>query len=396
MKLLVIFDNLELSGTHRAALNLMHAASEAGMICHALVCMNDKLGLSNEDSRILWPNRSLGTSESFLTKVVKALAALGQAVRLARKADVVLAVCPPSTFIAWWAGLRSGTPVVGWVHYDLEGRKREAVGATSSVFRDWIQNRLYCNFMPRMRYLSFVSKATAASMARSRNMDALPAGWRVLPNIFQPPKSSGSTSAVARLRTVKSTGEPVFVFLGRLVRQKRWEDALEAAAALQNLGIAAQWIFLGDGPERQDFQAALAASPVRNRLHWLGSDPNALLVLAQADALVLTSLYEAWPTVILEAFDLGVPVVAYDCPSGPAEMLGPQERGWITPEDPRSLALALAELLSPSGAREAKRRSNAGRLFLEEHLPQRAMAAWIGYFESIVENRARPSRIEAL
>lgn len=386
-KLLVIFDNIELSGTHRVALNLMDAATAAGMTCRALVCMNDKLGLSDQDPRILWPNRRLGRSESLLTKILKALAALRQAVRLAREADIVLAVCPPSTVVAWWAGLRSGTPAVGWVHYDVEGRKREAAGATSSFARDWIQNRLYYNFMPSMRHLAFVSKATAASMAHGHNSDALPPGWCILPNIFLPATFSEVSTAADCLQTIKAIGEPVLVFLGRLARQKRWEDALQAAAELHDLGIAAQWVFLGDGPERQDFQVALASSPVRDRLHWLGSDPNALLVLAQADALVLTSLYEAWPTVILEAFDLGVPVVAYDCPSGPAEMLGQQERGWITPEDPRSLALALAERLSPASAGEVKRRCIAGRKFLENYRPERATAAWIAYFDSILDNR---------
>jgi glycosyltransferase involved in cell wall biosynthesis len=387
---LFIFDNMELSGVHRAALNLMDAASDAGMTCRALVCMNDKLGLSDRDPRILWPNRRFGRSESLLSKVVKVPAALRQAVRLARQADIILAVCPPSAVVARWAELCSGTPAIGWVHYDMEGRKREAVGATSSRLRDWIQNRLYYDFMPRMRRLAFVSEATASSMTRGRNLDALPPAWCVLPNIFLPASFSETSTAAARMQTIKAIGEPVLIFLGRLARQKRWEDALKAAADLQDLGVAAQWVFLGDGPERQDFQAAVAASPVRDRLHWLGSDSNALPVLAQADALVLTSLYEAWPTVILEAFDHGVPVVAYDCPSGPAEMLGRQERGWVTPEDPRSLALALAERLSPSGAAEAQRRCIAGRRLLEGHRPARAMAAWTAYFESILDNRSEP------
>lgn len=390
LRVLIIFDNMELTGTHRAALNFINAASDAGMACRALVCMTDNLCLSEHSPQILWPNRRFGKSESLLTKAAKAFAALRDAVQLAREADIILAVCPPSAVVAWWAGWRSGTPVVGWVHYDMDGRKREATGSTGGLLRDWIQNRLYYNFVPRMRNLSFVSKATASSMARNNHLDALPSGWSILPNIFMPSTLSDTSASVDCLSAIKATKEPILIFLGRLARQKRWEDAIQTASELQNIGIAAQWIFVGDGPERRDFLAAVATSPVRNRLHWLGSDPNARQVLAQANALVLTSLYEAWPTVILEAFELGVSVIAYDCPSGPAEMLGQQERGWSTPENPRSLALAIAERLSPGGEEEAQRRITAGYHFLEDHRPERAMAAWTAYFDSILEKHPKP------
>jgi len=388
IKLLFIFDNMELSGAHRVALNLMNATSDAGLSCKALICMNDQIGLADQDPRILWPNRRFGESASLLTKMLKALAALHQAIRLAREADIVIGVCPPSTMVAWWAGLATGTPVIGWVHYDVEGRRREPIGATCGRLRDWLQNRLYFNFMPRLRYLAFVSKATATGMARDRHIETLPEGWRSLPNIFKPATFVDDPIALAQLLEIKkTTGEPIILFMGRLARQKRWADTIQAALELDTLGVRAQWIFLGDGPERTEFQDVLAASPVRGRLHWLGSDPDSQPVLAQADALVLTSLYEAWPTVLLEAFDLGVPVVAYDCPSGPAEMLGQQERGWLTQENPRALALALAERLSPSGANEAKRRCQRGYHFLENHRPKHAISMWLDYFKFVISSR---------
>lgn len=383
---------MELSGTHRVALSLMDAASDAGLTCRALVCMNDKIGLSERDSRIQWPNRRHGKSESLLTKVIKTLAALRQATQLAQEADIVLAVCPPSTVIGWWAGLRSSTPVIGWVHYDVKGRKRETLGATNSRIRDWIQNRLYYNFMPRMPYLAFVSHATANNMARDRKLETLPLGWRTLPNIFQRTSTSDASTTLQYLATIKERREPIVIFLGRLAHQKRWEDALQAAIELQALGVAAQWVFLGDGPEKKRFLAAMAVSPIKERLHWLGSDPNALPVLAQTNALVLTSRYEAWPTVILEAFDLGIPVVSYNCPSGPAEMLGHQERGWLTPEDPRSLAIALAERFSPSCTEEVRLRCVAGRSFLAAHQPKKVMKEWLDYFETILASKSKPLR----
>lgn len=382
LRLLVLFDNLELSGTHRAALNLMDAAPAAQIDCRALVCMSDKTGLSATDARIVWPATARQRSESLFAKLRKAFAALHEATRLARESDCILGTCPPSSLIAWWAGWRSGKPAIGWVHYDVDGRRRERVGATGGWLRDSVQNLLYYRFMPRLKHLACVSESTLQSMARARG-DAAPAGWASLPNLYLRKAFSAESVAQARLEQVKALGQPVILVLGRLVRQKRWEDALAAATELDGLGAPAQWVFVGDGPERAAFERALAASPVRERLHWLGADPNPLPLLARCDALAMTSLYEAWPTVILEAFDLGVPVVAYDCPSGPAEMLGRGERGWLSEESPQALAQALGECLAAS-QEAVRRRVDAGHAFVEAFTPAQAMPRWRAYLDRVV------------
>lgn len=388
LKLLILFDNLELSGTHRAALNLMDAAAGVQIDCRALVCMSDKTGLSETDARIVWPESARQRSESLFTKLRKTVVALREATRLARESDCILGTCPPSSLIAWWAGWRSGKPVIGWVHYDADGRQRERVGATGGWLRDSMQNLLYYRFMPRLSHLVFVSQSTLASMARQRG-GSRPAGWASLPNLYLRSAFAAQSTTLPRLQAIRAAGEPVVLVLGRLVRQKRWEDAMAAAVELHRMGVRAHWVFVGDGPERVAFEAARAASPVRERLHWLGADPNPRPLFAECDALAMTSLYEAWPTVILEAFDLGLPVVAYDCPSGPAEMLGAGERGWVTREEPRALAEALADRLEPQGLDEARRRVAAGRTFLDDFLPAQAMPRWRAYLERVVKDTSQ-------
>lgn len=387
LRVLVLFDNLELSGTHRVALNLMNAGSAAGLACQGLVCMSDKTGLTETDPRLAWPTRDLGRSESLVTKLRKAIAVFGAATRLAREADVLLATCPPSSLIACWAAWRTGKPVVGWVHYDAIGRRRERVGATGGWLRDTVQNLLYYRLMPRLRQLAFVSQSTRASMARSAGLAAPRPGWRALPNPYLPAAFGEHSHCLPAWEALQARGEPVLLVLGRLVRQKRWEDAIAAAEHLDRAGVRAQWVFIGDGPEREALAAVVAASPVRERLHAWGADPNPLPLLARADALVLTSLYEAWPTVILEAFDLGVPVVAYDCPSGPAEMLGHGERGWVTAEQPAALATALVERFDPSAGPDVQRRTAAARAFLAGFRPEVALRAWRRALDEVVAGR---------
>jgi glycosyltransferase involved in cell wall biosynthesis len=167
----------------------------------------------------------------------------------------------------------------------------------------------------------------------------------VLPNIldeapFTPTVESATSSKAAALA---QEGVPLLLFLGRIFPQKRWLDAIATAESLVEKGLKFNLAFVGDGIEREAFLERIKSSPVAPYLHFLGPDTNPLPTLRCAAALLLTSLHEAWPTVILEANLLDVPVISYDCPSGPREMLGLNERGIVTEETPQALAQGIID-----------------------------------------------------
>ncbi|MBU6216370.1 MAG: glycosyltransferase family 4 protein [Acidobacteria bacterium] len=98
---------------------------------------------------------------------------------------------------------------------------------------------------------------------------------------------------------------PLVVSVARLHRQKALGDLLEAWRRVAAELPSARLVLVGDGPERSDLER-LAGPGVS----FVGAVPDAADELAAADLLVVSSLWEAVPLVLVEALALGVPVVS--------------------------------------------------------------------------------------
>lgn len=148
---------------------------------------------------------------------------------------------------------------------------------------------------------------------------------------------------VGEAPTEPPTSPPLRVVgMGRLVAQKGF-DLLVGAFARCALDHP-DWVLdlYGDGPERNDLEALAAGLGVGQRvtLHGRTDDPEG--VLARAALFVLSSRYEGFPNVLVEAMALGTPVVTTDCPSGPSLIVRHGVDGLVVPpEDRDALAGAL-------------------------------------------------------
>jgi glycosyltransferase involved in cell wall biosynthesis len=141
----------------------------------------------------------------------------------------------------------------------------------------------------------------------------------------------------------RPTGSASFVFAGRLNHEKGL-DTLIRAVELCRDDISVQ--VAGEGPERlSSEQLASRRSP--GRVHFLGRlDKSALMTrVAGAVALVVPSRwYENQPMTVLEAFAVGVPVIASDL-GGLPELVTDGQEGLLVPHnDPHALAAAMTRL----------------------------------------------------
>jgi len=141
-------------------------------------------------------------------------------------------------------------------------------------------------------------------------------------------------------------GAPVLVAVGRLIRQKGFDLLLRALAKCRGGGFKARLVIVGEGPERATLEALAHELAVAERVLFAGFIADPASYYAHGDVFVLPSRWEGFGHVIVEAMACGLPVIAFDCPYGPADILGSGEGGvLVRPEDVDSLAAAIDRLL---------------------------------------------------
>jgi colanic acid/amylovoran biosynthesis glycosyltransferase len=167
---------------------------------------------------------------------------------------------------------------------------------------------------------------------------------------------------------VRRDGGPLrVVCVGRLSSEKGHIGLLQAFAEVVARGPAAELRLIGDGPERERIEAAVAAAGLGERCTLLGQLPEreTLAEVAQADLLVSSSFMEGLPVVLMEALALNVAVVAPRV-AGVPELVEDGVTGLLfTPADWKGLAACLLRALGDRGLRERTARAGQERVRLE-------------------------------
>lgn len=195
------------------------------------------------------------------------------------------------------------------------------------------------------------------------------------------------------IRKLALEGQPVLppkegpwvVTCCRLSEQKDFETLLKGFAGIRPFP-AAKLVILGDGPRRTAIEGWIHREGLEGRVLMAGFQPNPFAWIRQADVFVLSSFYEGFGNVIVEALALGIPVVASDCPWGPAEIIEPGVSGYLFEVgDAPSLTRCLVRLLADAALRE---RMTKAALQRAEGFSRKAMAArYTDLFSLVITKR---------
>jgi glycosyltransferase involved in cell wall biosynthesis len=148
------------------------------------------------------------------------------------------------------------------------------------------------------------------------------------------------------------TDQDLVVAVGRHVAQKGFDLLVAAWAIVAKALPQARLRVLGDGPLRAHNERAAQLLGVGGQIEWLDATAQIEHHYREASVFVLSSRYEGMPLALLEAQALGVPAVAFDCPTGPGEVITERTGRLVPAGDLAALAAALVELLSSRALRE--------------------------------------------
>lgn len=217
--------------------------------------------------------------------------------------------------------------------------------------------------IPHVKQCSFVAVCNAI---KDHLKEKLKLDSKTIYNFIDDSQFSSNITQVA-----KTSGDFI-IGVGRLTKVKQFDVLIKSFEKSDlpqhNIGL----VILGDGPEKEALQDLVDSSPHKSLLQLNGFIENPYPLMQNAKALVLTSEFEGFPMVLLEALSLHTPLIAFDCKSGPNEIVKHNVNGILVENQNRQeLTLALNKLLDDAFYKSIKVNTSVGlEIFSEQTIIQ--------------------------
>lgn len=318
----------------------------------------------------------LGTAGGSVGRVRGLLANLRRVHRLRRlirreRPDIVLGMMTTSSVLAVIAARNLPCRVIATEHTHPPSQNLPPM---------WL--RLRCWAYPRAAAVVALTKGTAAWIERNVPGSHL----SVIPNAVRWPLDAGEPI----LEVPDRAGRRRLLAVGRLHRQKGFDLLVRAFASIAALFPDWDLVILGEGPEREMLQSQIHASGMTVRISLPGRAGNIGQWYEASDLYVLSSRVEGLSNTLLESMASGLAAVAFDCETGPREVVRDGIDGVLVrpAEDWEALAAHLSDLMAHPDLREAyARRAIDVR---DRFSTARIMAMWHHVFEGDRDQRPVP------
>ena len=177
--------------------------------------------------------------------------------------------------------------------------------------------------------------------------------------------------------------------VGRLQAQKGFDLLLQAWQTVIRQLPEARLRIVGGGPLEDELAALARSLGVEASVELVAPTEQIEPLYRESAVFVLSSRYEGMPLALLEAQALGVPAVAFDCPTGPSEILS-EDTGVLVPSaDVPALAQALLRLLRDPALRA---RMGAAAIARDREVFSRArqVGAWAALIDEVADAAGPP------
>ncbi len=240
------------------------------------------------------------------------------------------------------------------------------------------------NLLRRLTYPA-ATKVVSCSQGVDHHWNWLKSDRRQV--IYNPLAVKSESVTETKLLPQLNPNQKIIVAMGRLTEQKGFDILLAAFAQIAPQYPDWQLIILGEGQQRQQLEAQRDKLGLQKRVLMPGLVSNPFPILKRSHLFVLSSRYEGFGNVIIEAMACNLPVISTDCPSGPREIITNGENGiLVSNQQPDQLAQAMAKLMSEPQRRmqlAAKASQSLSRFELDTIIDQ-----WKDLLTSIVSSKS--------
>ena len=191
--------------------------------------------------------------------------------------------------------------------------------------------------------------ADAVVVQGEQIVGALPPSIRPLAHVIPNPvtRPIDTINSATSANEIMPSDRHHVVGIGRLVPQKGFDILIRAFVTIAEQYPDWDLIIWGEGEERPALQSLILQLGLKKRVKLPGVTARPAAAFAAADLFVLSSRYEGFPNALAEAMACGLPVIATDCPSGPAEIIRENVDGvLVAPNDDKALAGAIGRLIT--------------------------------------------------
>lgn len=213
---------------------------------------------------------------------------------------------------------------------------------------------VYCNnFWDKLRRLTYpkAAKVVSSSKGVDEYFDWLPTTKRAV--IYNPLTPFREDNSTINLPKNADPEKKWILAMGRLTYQKGFDILLSAFQKNVHQHPDWQLVILGEGELRSELEKLRDDLGLTHQVFFPGVFSNPFPVLKHSKLFVLSSRFEGFGNVLIEAMSCGLPVISTDCPSGPREIIRDGVDGILVPsEDISGLAAAMERLMSDEEERQ--------------------------------------------
>lgn len=129
---------------------------------------------------------------------------------------------------------------------------------------------------------------------------------------------------------IEARNEKYILYVGRLAPQKSIHYSIKSFAMVSEKFPGLKLLIIGEGECKGALIKQAQELGLEEKVEFLGHQPDTISYYKNAELTILSSLYEGFPNVLLESIICGTPVVSFDCPSGPEDIIKNGVNGYLS------------------------------------------------------------------